>query len=257
MVPFRFAFGLAALLGGGLLLSTGLVHAQPVPSSSAQPYTSAGPVAAGPLSGYTGQFPTPLPPSAALAPLGGGAGRYYYSPTAYEAYSPVLETRSGIFMTTINYPGLYGSYFASVPSVAYNTRPSASNFYTAGVTDVLPPRTVTITPTVRAAPEPEPAAAPETTARLNVLVPSDASLFIQGTRMNQTGSYREFVSPPLVPGEEYTYNVRAVWNENGHEVSRDQLVHVRPGERYNVNLTRLPAPREEPGSSTLRTRPLP
>jgi uncharacterized protein (TIGR03000 family) len=257
MVPFRCVFGLAAVFGGGLLLSTASAYAQPAPYSYAQPYTSAGPVAAGPLSGYTGQFPTPLPPSAARAPLGGGDGRYYYSPTAYEAYSPVLEARSGIFMTSINYPGLYGGYFASVPSVTYNTRPSASNFYTAGVADVLPPRTVTITPTVRAAPEPEPAATPETTARVNVLVPTDATLFIQGTRMNQTGSYREFVSPPLVPGEDYTYNVRAVWNENGQEVRRDQVVRVRPGERFEVDMTRLPAPREEPGSSTLRTRPLP
>jgi uncharacterized protein (TIGR03000 family) len=254
MVPFRFTFGLAAVLGGSLLLTATPADAQPAPTSGASPYTSAGPVAAGPLSGYTGMFPTPLPPSAAASPY---VGRYYYSPTAYEAYSPVIETPSRIFMTSINYPGLYGAYYASVPALAYNTRPSASNFYTAGVTDVLPPRTVTLTPTVRAVPLPTPAPEPEATARVNVLVPSQATLYIQGVRMNETGSYREFVSPPLVPGEDYTYNLRAVWSEDGRDVTRNQLIHVRPGERYEVDLTRPAESREEPGASTLRTRPLP
>jgi uncharacterized protein (TIGR03000 family) len=270
MVPFRFRFGLAALLGAGLLLPAAPANAQPdpAPTSGASPRTSAGPVAGGPLSGYTGTFATPLPPSAAASPY---VGRYYYSPTAYEAYSPVIETRSQIFMTTINYPGLYGWYYASVPAVAYNTRPSASNFYTASVTDVLPPRTVTLTPTVRAVPMPTPAPEPEATARVNVLVPSDAALYIQGVRMNETGSYREFVSPPLVPGEDYTYNLRAVWRDSGREVASDKLVHVRPGERYDVDLTRATAsseppstlrtmPREapeQPGGSTLRTQPRP
>jgi uncharacterized protein (TIGR03000 family) len=257
MVPFRFAFGLAAVLSAGLLALPAPLQAQPAPYSYTSPYTSAGPVASGPLSGYTGKFPTPLPRSAAYAGYDGGVGRYYYSPTAYETYSPVIETRSGIFMTTINYPGLYGAYFGSVPAVTYNTRPSASNFYTAGETAVLPPRVVTLTPTMRAVPLAEPAPTADTTARVNVLVPSEARLLIQGVPMTLTGSYREFVSPPLVPGESYTYTLRGVWNENGKEVARDRVLRVRGGETYTVDLTQSPTGPAEPGSTTLRPRPLP
>jgi uncharacterized protein (TIGR03000 family) len=264
MVPFRSVLGLAAVLGGSLLLAAAPANAQPAPTSNTSPYTTAGPVAAGPLSGYTGKFPTPLPVVSANTFRTGvgsysyfpstGVGTYYYSPTVFEAYSPVIETRSGIFMTTINYPGLYGAYFASVPAVAYNTRPSASNFYTVGETTILPPRTVTITPTLRAVPEPPPTE--ETTARLNVLLPSEATLYIQGVRMDRTGSFREFISPPLVPGEVHTYNLHATWKENGRDVARDELVRVRPGERTDVDLNRG-TPREVQEPSTLRTRPLP
>jgi uncharacterized protein (TIGR03000 family) len=199
-------------------------------------------------------FPTPVPTTRTTT-LRTGVGTYYYSPSVYEAYSPVIETRSGIFMTTINYPGLYGAYFASVPALAYNTRPSASNFYTAGESTVLPPRTVTITPTLRAVPEPVPTEA--TTVRLNVMLPSESTLYIQGVRMDQTGSFREFVSPPLVPGEDYTYNLHATWSENGRPVSRNEVVRVHGGERIDVDLMRGPARSEEPRSPVLRTRPLP
>jgi uncharacterized protein (TIGR03000 family) len=273
MVPLRFTFGLTAVLAAGLLALPAPAHAQPWPYTYTSPYTSVGPVASGPLSGYTGKFPTPLPPSATVTTFGNppsatmttyyggvpaaGVGRYYYSPTAYEAYSPVLEARSGIFMTTLNYPGLYGSYFGSVPALAYSTRPSASNFYTAGETTVLPPRTVTLTPTVRALPEAEPAATPNTTARLNVLLPTEAKLYVQGVPMTLRGSYREFVSPPLIPGEDYSYNLRAIWNENGKEVARDQVLRVRPGETYSVDMTRAPTAAAEPATTTLRARPLP
>jgi uncharacterized protein (TIGR03000 family) len=188
-------------------------------------------------------------PSAAYS---GTVGNYYYSPTVYEAYSPVLEARTGVFMTTINSPGLYGNVFASVPSLTYNVRPSASNFYTARPTEVLAPRTVTITPTMRATVTPEPAAVPENTARVNVMLPSDADLFIQGVRMTEQGSYREFVSPPLIPGEDYTYDIRARWNENGRDVVRSEVVRVRAGQRTDVDLMRAP---EAPATPTLRTRP--
>jgi uncharacterized protein (TIGR03000 family) len=160
-------------------------------------------------------------------------------------------------MTTINYPGLYGSYFGSVPALTYSTRPSASNFYTAGATTVLPPRTATLTPTFRALPEAELAATADTTARVNVLVPSRAELYIQGVPMTLTCSYREFVSPRLVPGEDYTYNLRAFWNENGQEAAHDQVLHVRPGERYDVDMTRARTTPAEPATPTLRARPLP
>ena len=244
MVPFRFV-GAAAALAGGMLVLAATALAQPEPGSPSSPYTSAGPVGAGPLAGYTGRFATPVPPRAAIGPY-----RYAYSPSVYEAYSPVYEGPAPIIMTSINYPGVYGSFMASVPAVTYNVRPSAGGFYTVGATDVLGPRQVTISGTAPAGETPPPGEV----ARVNVLVPSDAVLTIQGQRMTQTGSYREFVSPRLVPGQDYTYTLRATWNDNGREASQERTVHVTAGSRVDVDL--MNAPREETGS-TLRTRPLP
>jgi uncharacterized protein (TIGR03000 family) len=300
MVPFRFRLGLAALLGGGLVLLTAPTHAQPYPYTYAQPFTSAGPVAAGPLSGYSGKFPTPLPPSAAAvnattpvtttltpaapvtatlrtatAPVSPGFqtvlttgagpttanGYTYYTSTDYEAYSPVYESPGiftasrGIFMTSIHYPGLYGAFFYDVPSVAYNVRPSARNWQTISTTEVLPPRTDTITPVTRAVPEVVPAAEPGTTALLNVYVQPEAALSIQGIRMNKPGAFRQFVSPPLVPGEDYTYSLRAVWNKDGQEMVRKAVVQVRGGQTVSVDL--MAPTQAQPAPTTMRAQPLP
>jgi uncharacterized protein (TIGR03000 family) len=245
MVRFRIAGSAAGVLASSLLALAAPALAQPGPDSPSSPYTSAGPVAAGPLSGYTGMFPTPVPPRSVV-----GSYRYAYSPTVWSVYSPVYEYPSPIMLTSINYPGVYGSYMASVPAVAYNQRPSAGGYYTVRTSEVLGPRQVTISDTAAVAPT-----APATeAARVNVLVPSDAVLTIQGQRMSQTGSYREFVSPPLVPGHDYTYTIRAAWNANGSDVSQERTVHVAAGSRVEVDMRN--APREETGS-TLRTRPMP
>ena len=43
-------------------------------------------------------------------------------------------------------------------------------------------------------------------AYLEVRVPSDNALvFLNGTQMNQTGTRREFVTPPLERGKEYRF----------------------------------------------------
>src|SRR5205807_4910828 len=50
-----------------------------------------------------------------------------------------------------------------------------------------------------------PPAAVDNTASLTVREPSDAQLWFQGTPTNQGGAVREFESPQLPPGREYTY----------------------------------------------------
>src|SRR5690242_12796340 len=85
MVPLKFAGGAAATLAGSLLFLAAPAVAQPEPGSPAPPYSSRGPVAAGSLSGYTGQaqFATPVPPQGYV-----GSYRYAYSPTVFGTYSP-------------------------------------------------------------------------------------------------------------------------------------------------------------------------
>ena len=50
------------------------------------------------------------------------------------------------------------------------------------------------------------------------LVPADATLWIEGVRMQTTGVARHFQTPPLRLGGTYTYNVKVLWQ--GKEVTR-------------------------------------
>jgi uncharacterized protein (TIGR03000 family) len=77
-------------------------------------------------------------------------------------------------------------------------------------------------------------AQPATRAKITVSVPADAEIWFNGTRMTSTGSVREYQSPPLTPGSQYTYKVRARWNENGHEVTQTQQVKVTAGAHVSV-----------------------
>ena len=42
---------------------------------------------------------------------------------------------------------------------------------------------------------------------------------------------REFDSPPLTPGKQYSYEVKAQWEENGRPVTQTQEVDVSAGAR--------------------------
>ncbi len=250
MILHRLTPGSAAALAGGLLLlAVPAAPAQPTADSvKANPsYSSAGPVSAGPLSGYSGAYGTPRVSSPYTY------NRYYYGPSTIEAYSPVIEVPSSVFMTSINYPGQYGGITMGVPAYRYVTRPDGMNYYGVPADFVESPRDVTITPAV---PVTAPLEAKER-AHLNVLVPSDATLWIQGQEMDQTGSFREFVSPPLVASQRYTYEVQARWNVNGKDVTQTRKVPIRAGERVDVDFTNPPRAPEDTGTSTLRARPLP
>ena len=75
----------------------------------------------------------------------------------------------------------------------------------------------------------------DTTAHVTVRVPADAVIWLDDTKMTSTGSTREYQSPPLTPGSRYTYDIRARWNENGHEVTQRQQVEFTAGSRVNVH----------------------
>jgi uncharacterized protein (TIGR03000 family) len=76
---------------------------------------------------------------------------------------------------------------------------------------------------------------------LKVIVPADADLWFNGIPTQQKGTERPFVSPPLTPGRDYTYDIQARWMSNGRPVEERRTVHVRANERSEIDLTR-PAP---------------
>ncbi len=71
-------------------------------------------------------------------------------------------------------------------------------------------------------------------ATVEIRVPADAAVWVDGYRTRQTGAVRTLSTPPLQPGETYAYDVRARWTENGAPVEQTQTVVVKPGERSRV-----------------------
>ena len=77
-------------------------------------------------------------------------------------------------------------------------------------------------------------------ALINIHVPANAQLFFgdQAAVASQTGPERQFISPPLEPGSNYQYQLRAVWNENGQQRMQTRTVNVHANDVVNVDFTR-------------------
>ena len=72
---------------------------------------------------------------------------------------------------------------------------------------------------------------------IRVQVPAQARVWFDNQPTNQTGPVRNFESPPLTPGQEYRYTVRAIWSENGHEIQRQQVVSFPAGDPVSIDFT--------------------
>jgi uncharacterized protein (TIGR03000 family) len=94
-----------------------------------------------------------------------------------------------------------------------------------------PAQSGTITPYVPP-PPPRPREIPVT---LVVRLPADAVLEIDGVGTKQQGEVRRFTSPPLQPGRQYTYTLKASWNEKGEAIVRERAVPVRAGTEVVVD----------------------
>ena len=167
-------------------------------------------------------------------------------------YSSFMTQNLPTYLTSINYPTIYGAYgygyapgrFTYSAQIAdYSTSPNIYGVYAPETNAVMSMRTL-----------PDTAATPlRTTATVNVVLPADAELSFQGIRVGQTGDYRRFITPPLLPGSSYTYDIRATWRANGQEVTRDRHVDIQAGDQLTVDLL-TPTPAEQ-GTATLRARP--
>ncbi len=79
---------------------------------------------------------------------------------------------------------------------------------------------------------------------IDVKVPAQAELWIEGKKMSQTGELRRFVSPPLEPGQRYSYDFRIRWKEGSREATRVRNIDVQPGESYTIDLVNPPRTRQ-------------
>jgi uncharacterized protein (TIGR03000 family) len=86
------------------------------------------------------------------------------------------------------------------------------------------------------------AVAKGTPARIEVVAPKGAEVWINGTKADKT-----FETPPLQPGKKYTYSVRAKWTTpSGSSVTEFQSVTVEAGGQATASFV----PPASPGNPT-------
>jgi uncharacterized protein (TIGR03000 family) len=139
-----------------------------------------------------------------------GYGNSYYPPSYYDVGSLGYYDVAPSYYATLETPIPYRSYYPPMPANA------------------IPP-------------DPNAAAPADTKAHVRVIVPADAEIWFDGDKTSQTGTAREFVSPPLTLDTDYAYEIRARWMENGKPVEQTRSVTVRGGSLTMVNFTR-PSP---------------
>jgi uncharacterized protein (TIGR03000 family) len=161
--------------------------------------------------------------------LGLGSLAYDYSYYPY-AYSPYTYDYGYYPYAYDTYPYDYGAdYYYTPPDVDYS--PGWS----------VPPSTSTlVTPDVTMPPADQSAVAPaDDRAHIEVVPPTaDAQVLFNGRPTQQTGPDRQFVSPPLNPGQDYRYTIEARWDDGGRPMDETRSVTVRAGESAIVNFTK-------------------
>jgi uncharacterized protein (TIGR03000 family) len=163
----------------------------------------------------------------------GGFGGYYYPYYGGYSYYPYFGNNE---YYNPSYLGSYDPYANAGPAVPY---------FSGYDTDVLPPApNLSPSPAASAGlalPAATAIAPSDDRARLTVTVPAAAQLWINFTPTTSTGPVREFQSPPLTPGVEYSYTVHARWYDQGREVDQTQRVEFTAGSSASV---RFPVPAE-------------
>jgi uncharacterized protein (TIGR03000 family) len=86
---------------------------------------------------------------------------------------------------------------------------------------------------------------PDNTAHIWLRVPADAEIWVDGVRTRQTGEKRYFYSPPLKPGEKYSYNIRVVTKKDGKPIEQNRRIPVHAGANVRLDFTQAPAERDE------------
>jgi uncharacterized protein (TIGR03000 family) len=164
---------------------------------------------------------------------GGGAYRGGYGYRGSYGYGGGVAVGISIGGPYWGYPyGYYGPGYALYAPAYYapaHIMPAAPALSTAPAEEAPSPRMA------------EPGLAnerpPDTTVHVTVRVPVDAEVWFGGQKTRQTGTLRQFVSPPLTTDQDYSYEVRARWMEGGKEVVQVRHVAVSAGSRSIVDFT--------------------
>jgi len=84
-----------------------------------------------------------------------------------------------------------------------------------------------------------------------VRLPVDARLYAGDRQLSMTGTERQFVTPPLPSGQEYTYRFRAEYDRDGETITVTKRIVVRSGATASIEFTDVatarPTPKTLPG----------
>jgi uncharacterized protein (TIGR03000 family) len=139
-----------------------------------------------------------------------------FSPASLGSYSPYYSA----LQTSIPQPGEY--YGSAGPENYYRSSASGGYYGSTGTDDYY--RTST-SESSRKRP-----------VRVNLRLPSDAKVWLEGSQTNQTGTNRSFESPPLAFGPEYAYQIRIQWKQDGKDVTQTRQIKVHAGDVINLTL---------------------
>jgi uncharacterized protein (TIGR03000 family) len=138
-----------------------------------------------------------------------------------------------------NWPSNYGSYYGYRPSYYGTTYTTLPSYYGSSYSNYAPsyayvpssgissPQTST---SFYYSPSQEQSALMDKAA-VEVHVPADAELWIDGQPTTQRGETRTFETPQFAVGRGFSYELRARWMEDGKPVDETRRVELQPGER--------------------------
>ena len=77
-------------------------------------------------------------------------------------------------------------------------------------------------------------------ARIGVFVPDGARVWVNGDEPSAASAprLRDYVTPALIPGADYHYEVRACWQKNGRTVDETRTVAIHANGWASVDFTR-------------------
>jgi uncharacterized protein (TIGR03000 family) len=177
--------------------------------------------------GVTGMLMTPGESHAqrwrgAGSRLGGGYGGYgrgYYGGRGYDGWGG-----GGYGWGNYGYPSYYSG---NMPS--YYGQPSYSGNY-------ISPNTSTsfyYSPADRAA-----SAGMSEKAQVEVHLPADAKLWVDGQPTTETGETRKLETAPMAVGQQFTYQLRAQWMKDGKPVDETRSVNLFAGAKQVIDFSK-------------------
>jgi uncharacterized protein (TIGR03000 family) len=172
---------------------------------------------------------------AAQPVLGQSADGYYYESFRY-GYNPGYYARH----YPVPSPEYYALYFGPYHLSASKTWPGltaagASVYYAPPISGLATEAGAKPSIRGRWPVRAESSEQTDTAVQLEFRVPEGAQVWLGGVQTQQTGSLRHYATPPLTPGQEYTYEARVAWIEHGKEMVQNQTFRLHAGEHVSVS----------------------
>lgn len=168
-----------------------------------------------------------------------GLGGYYYPSYGYRSYG-YYPFGYGYGSSPYGYGSGYSPYYYSPYSYygypySYGGSPYYGGYSSYNLGSYLPLSSGMTTQPATYASSTVPVSAQNTSVgRITLNVPANAEVWFDGTKTTSTGSIRVYTSPSLNPGQSYSYDIRARWEENGKPVEQTQHVSFSPGNHISL-----------------------